>query len=392
MNISLVCPASLPATQFGGILFLGVHIANKLSKVGHNVTIYTTDLDFSKEKAIFNKNLPKIEKINDFQIKRTHVLWAIYLFFINPSMYIQMLRDKHDIIHVIGIRSFQAFVATLISKKKKIPLIISDQGGLTTHPDIHEASALKRILIKMQFPIIKYILRQADIILAANEYERDIFLKLCDSSKIRIVRNGIDLDELKTSNIDFKRKYSIKNNFILFLGRFHKVKGVDVLLHSIHEIKNNPLLQNIDFVILGSDFGYEKQMLQLIDELKINNKVHVIKNLPRNDVIAAYNECEFLVLPSRWELSPLTPLEGFAFKKAVISTTAHGIPHTIKNDINSILVEPSNSHELARAIITLIQDAKFCEKLGNSGYESVRETQNADSMVKKILKIYQDLK
>ena len=81
MNISLVCPASLPATQFGGILFLGVHIANKLSKVGHNVTIYTTDLDFSKEKAIFNKNLPKIEKINDFQIKRTHVLWAIYLFF-----------------------------------------------------------------------------------------------------------------------------------------------------------------------------------------------------------------------------------------------------------------------------------------------------------------------
>ena len=231
----------------------------------------------------------------------------------------------------------------------------------------------------MQFPIIKYILRQADIILAANEYERDIFLKLCDSSKIRIVRNGIDLDELKTSNIDFKRKYSIKNNFILFLGRFHKVKGVDVLLHSIHEIKNNPLLQNIDFVILGSDFGYEKQMLQLIDELKINNKVHVIKNSPRNDVIAAYNECEFLVLPSRWELSPLTPLEGFAFKKAVISTTAHGIPYTIKNDINSILVEPSNSHELARAIITLIQDAKFCEKLGNSGYESVRETQNADS-------------
>ena len=143
---------------------------------------------------------------------------------------------------------------------------------------------------------------------------------------------------------------------------------------------------------MGSDFGYEKQMLQLIDELKINNKVHVIKNLPRNDVVAAYNECEFLVLPSRWELSPLTPLEGFAFKKAVISTTAHGIPYTIKNDINSILVEPSNSHELARAIITLIQDAKFCEKLGNSGYESVRETQNADSMVKKILEIYQGLK
>ena len=32
MKISLVCPASLPATQFGGIMFLGVEIATELAK------------------------------------------------------------------------------------------------------------------------------------------------------------------------------------------------------------------------------------------------------------------------------------------------------------------------------------------------------------------------
>ena len=47
MKIALACPASLPATQFGGILFLSIHIAKRLSDEGHEMTIYTSDLDFA---------------------------------------------------------------------------------------------------------------------------------------------------------------------------------------------------------------------------------------------------------------------------------------------------------------------------------------------------------
>ena len=43
MKIGIVCPASLPATQFGGILFLAVDLARELSDEKHKVTIYTTD-------------------------------------------------------------------------------------------------------------------------------------------------------------------------------------------------------------------------------------------------------------------------------------------------------------------------------------------------------------
>ena len=52
MKIGIVCPASLPATQFGGILFLGVDLARELSNEKHQVTIYTTDLDFANKKSI----------------------------------------------------------------------------------------------------------------------------------------------------------------------------------------------------------------------------------------------------------------------------------------------------------------------------------------------------
>ena len=391
MKIALTCPASLPATQFGGILFLSIHIAKNLSEEGHEMTIYTSDLDFANNASTFNKELPTKEKIDKYTIKRTHVWFSTFLFFVNPGMYKQMLNDDFDIIHAIGVRSFQSFIATLVSKRKKIPLIIADQGGLTTHPDLRNSSLMKQILIKLQKPFIKFVINNATRVIVANEYEKKIFLEFCNESKISTIRNGIDLDELNSSNTNFMEKYEVRENFILFLGRFHTVKGIDVLLDSISQIKNNDLMDNVKIVIMGVDFGYEQVMEKKINELKLNNKILLIKNPSRKDVLSAYNACKFLVLPSKWELSPLTPLEGFAFKKTVISTTAHGIPYTIQHNKNCILVKPNNPTELANAILDLIGDEEKAEELGLAGYDLVHSTCNSKNMVKETLAIYEKL-
>ncbi len=177
MKIAFVCPASLPATQFGGIMFLCVNISKKLSNIGHNLTIYTTNLDFANNTNTFNKKLPKNEKIENFIIKRTNVWFSIFLFFVNPGMYKQMMKDKFDIIHAVGIRSFQAFIAAIVSKRKKIPLVISDQGGLTTHPDLKESSFGKKVLIRLQRPLIKFIVNQSSSVVVPNEYEKKNILK-----------------------------------------------------------------------------------------------------------------------------------------------------------------------------------------------------------------------
>ena len=296
MKIGIVCPASLPATQFGGILFLGVDLARELSNAEHEVTIYTTDLDFANNPKTFNKKLPKEENIQNFKIKRSHVWFSVKLFFINPGMYFRLLNDQCDIIHTIGIRSFQSFIAALVAKKKKIPLIISDQGGLTTHPDLRDSSMWEKALYKIQSPMIQFVIGQAKKIIAANEYEKKIFSELTDEDKIEVVRNGINLKNMKPT-INFKKKYAINHDYFLFLGRFHKVKGIDILLAAINLIKNHPSMTTTKLVIMGVDFGFEKKMLELIKEMNLDNVIKIIKNPPREDVISAYNESEFLVLP-----------------------------------------------------------------------------------------------
>ena len=391
MKIAIVCPASLPATQFGGIVFLAIDIAKKISDNGHEVNIYTTDLDFSNGADIFNKELPKREKINNFFINRTHSFFSVKLFFINPGIYFQLKKDKPDIIHTIGLRSFQSFIAWRVSKENKIPLISTDQGGLTTHPFIIESGKFFKIIYNLQNKIISKILKDSSVVCAANEYEKKIFYQLNKKSNISIIRNGINLQSLISHN-NFKNKFQIDSNFMLFVGRFSKSKGLDILIDTVNILKDELVKLDFILVIMGVDFGYQKEMLEKIEQYKINSLVKIIINPSREDVISSYNESEFLILPSRWELSPLVPLESFAFKKPVISTNCHGIPFTIKNNENGILVEPENAKDLGDAVLKLIKNKSLRQELGENGYNFVHNECNIDVMGDKYLSIYKNAK
>ena len=390
MKIALVCPASLPATQFGGIVFLAVDIAREISELGHDVTIYTTDLDFSNGSNKFNKKLPRLEQLEKFKINRSHTWFSVKLFFFNPSIYKQLSVDKPDIIHTIGLRSFQSTASWMVSKKYNIPLVVSDQGGLTTHPFLKQSSFILKLIYKVQNLLIKQILKQSSAVSSANEYENNIFLDLYSKSNIKIIRNGVNLKSL-VSKKNFKEIYEIDSKFILFVGRFSKSKGIETLINAINIIKNEIKSRETILVIMGVDFGYEDEMFSLIKKFDLSDQIIVIKNPPRENVISAYGESEFLVLPSQWELSPLVPLESFAFKKPVISTNSHGIPFTVQNNKNGILVEPENPEELSNAIIKLLDNPSLRDNLGSAGYDFVQKECNCISMAKNHLKLYQNI-
>ncbi len=391
MKIVLTCPASIPAVQFGGILFLSTDIAEQLGRKNIDVSIITTDLDFANNTNTFNKNLPREEKLEFFRILRSHVIFNLKLFFINPGMYKILKKEKPDLIHAIGIRGFQAFVSALVSKFNNIPLVISDQGGLYTHPDFNKG-IINKILYRLQEPMIKFIIKQSKKIIVANEYEKEIFKKYTKEDKINLIFNGIDYQKLLNNPFNFKDKYQIDKKFILFLGRFNYVKGIDYLLKSYSEIITKKDFQNdVMLVIMGADFGYEKEMEKLIQKLNLQKVTKIIKKPAREDVIAAYHACEFLVLPSRWEMSPLTPVEGFACKKPTISSKVHGIPYVIEDEKTGILVNPENSLELSNAIIKLLNNPELIERMGQKGFEKVEKEFNSEYMTNKILEVYKSV-
>jgi glycosyltransferase involved in cell wall biosynthesis len=391
MKIAITCPASLPATPFGGILIVAVNLATDFNNLGHDVTIYTSNLNFKNKKMIFDKKLPKIDNSNGFTIKRSNVILKIFTYFVNPGIYFQLKNDKPDVIHVIGVRSFQAYIAALISKMEKIPMIITDYGGLTTHPEIKNGSFIKKFLYKLQTPMIKFIMNQSKTIVASNEYELKDFSNIVKTKKIKIIRNGVDLKLLQSPKFNFKNKNQIDGRILLFVGRFDYVKGIDVLIDGFSKICFEKEFLDVKLIIMGSDFGFKNKMMKLIKEKGIEHRIKIIENPHRDEVISAYHSAEFLILPSRWELSPLTPLEGFACKKTVISCNVAGIPHVIKNEKNGILIESENSNDLTKSIRKLLKNEDLCKNLSIQGFKEIQNELNSKFMVKQFLETYTEV-
>jgi glycosyltransferase involved in cell wall biosynthesis len=250
---------------------------------------------------------------------------------------------------------------------------------------------VKKFLFRLQYLAIKFIVKQASTIIVGNEYERDMFSRLDVASKTVIIRNGIDLNELKVEEGSFKKKYNIAGKYFLFVGRFHESKGIDILLKALDAVKSDPRINDTVLVLMGVNDGFGEKMNEMIKNLSLEDKILVINKPPRKDVVLAYQECEFTVLPSRWELSPLMPLEGFAFKKPSIGTNAHGTPYTIINDKTGILVNPENHSELGDAILELLTNEQKRLTLGLGGYQLVKETCNSNEMTSSILREYEKL-
>ena len=93
------------------------------------------------------------------------------------------------------------------------------------------------MLYKFQEFFIKYIINQSSAISVGNEYEKEIFENLNNKSNVKIIRNGIDLKNL-ISTQNFRKKYGIDSKFVLFVGRFSKVKGIRNLILAWNNIKN----------------------------------------------------------------------------------------------------------------------------------------------------------
>ena len=142
---------------------------------------------------------------------------------------------------------------------------------------------------------------------------------------------------------------------------------------------------------MGSDFGYEDKIFQMIKKLHLEEKIIVFKNPTREEVISAYHCCEFLISPSRWEMSPLTPIEGFVCKKTTISSKAHGIPYVINDNVNGLLFELENHDDLAEKILYLIENPQISKKLGINGYLKAIKESSKENMGRKIIEVYEEI-
>ncbi len=164
-------------------------------------------------------------------------------------------------------------------------------------------------------------------------------------------------------------------DYILFVGKLGRHKGVGVLLDAYREMSCD-----VPLVMLG---------LSAPDTpATFPPGVKVVYNVPHPLVMAAWQHCTIGVVPSIWpEPFSQAALEAMACGRAVIGTTVGGLQDAIIDGETGILVPPDDVSSLRNALTRLLQDPGFRMRLGAGGRIRAREFR-ASSVTDRIEQLY----
>ncbi len=170
------------------------------------------------------------------------------------------------------------------------------------------------------------------------------------------------------------------NKIVLFAARNDPVKGADVLLEAVPQVRR--AVPEVRFWM----FGYQPD-----EGTKIPEGVRCFDFVPKEELLQYYHQADLCVIPSRWDNSPNTVYEAMAAGKAVVASRVGGIPELVKDGETGVLVEPADSHKLARALIRLLTDDTRLSQMGQRGYERIKGMSDCSGHVNRRLDLYRQI-
>ena len=361
-------------------------LSKALTKRGHQITIYTTDALSKGRRLKYRTETLNMHGIRVCEFKSLGgKLGQRYPIHISPAMIPMMAKQTaiFDIIHLHEYRTFQNIVAHHYAQKYGVPYVLQAHGSLTTF--------FQKGWLKRTFDTVwgYRILKDASRVIAVTKTEAEQYKSMgIRGDKIEIIPHGIDLSEFDNlpKKGEFRRKYSLGDDqrIILYLGRIHKIKGLDLLARTFADLSKP--LDDIKLVIVGYDYGYLPALEKLVAELEINEKVLFTGPLYGQEKLEAYVDADVYVLPSFYEIFSITVLEACACGTPVIVTDRCGLADVINGQAG--LVVPCDKEQLQYALLHLLGDDKLRRQFGEKGKSLVREKFNWEKIAEQVERVY----
>lgn len=385
MKILHIIPTYFPAYGQGGPI-KSVHELNKgLAKSGVDVTVYTTNMDSSGV-----LNVPLCQEVNIDGVK----VWYFPITF-RPWQYSFDLHQAlaknakdFDLIHITSVFLSASTLGAYYAKKFKKPYIISPRGNFMQEP-LKFRSLKKKIYVNL---IEKRNLTGASAIHFTVEKEKEDYLKLgLPLKKAVIVPNSIDIENgISIISGDFRKKNEISEDakIIIFMGRLHKIKGLDTLIPAFAEVvKKEP---KAVLVIVGPDErNYKKEI-----ELEIGNrKLEINKNVVFTGILMGdnkkmvYKESDVFVLPSYSENFGMAVVEAMVAGLPVVITKGVGIAKEVEAAGAGLVVE-KDVDQVSEAILKILNNPDLAKKMGEAGRKLVEAEFSSEKVAEKWIREY----
>jgi glycosyltransferase involved in cell wall biosynthesis len=164
---------------------------------------------------------------------------------------------------------------------------------------------------------------------------------------------------------------------VLYVGYVRHEKGTDLLIDAFSRVLNTIPDAELE-VVAGRDEAGRGMAAGFASALAALERKGTVRFLGhRNfgpDLFQCFADADVLVVPSRTEGTPRVLVEARAFGCPVIGTSVGGIPTSITEGIDGLLVPPEDSAALAEAILRLARDRQLREQLITAGYATAHRS------------------
>ncbi len=283
--------------------------------------------------------------------------------------YIQVMRKVNpDIVHAHS--TFAGFIVRVLSPFFRAKVIYCPHGFATNDT---EQSATTKLSIGIVEKILSYFCSK---IVCISNYEREVGKNLgISESKLVTIYNGISKTMPKHNPV----KWQDERLKILFVGRFDRPKGVNILLEAVSGLDKDASL----FLIGGS----------VIDNSDINfSKYKNVKALgwrTPSEIAAYMSASDVVVIPSLWEGFGLVAIEAMRVSKPVIASRVGGLAEIVIDEETGFLIPPNDAVALAKCISSV--NKEDLTKMGNKGKKRFLSNFTSDRMLLEIIDIYKSV-
>jgi len=227
-------------------------------------------------------------------------------------------------------------------------------------PELH--TFVKRYYFRL---FIHLAARIADQIICASKSTQTDLIDLSgiQQDKIKIInlaKTNWDNSLFTDKNFNtLKNKFSIKDEFLLFVGMIEPRKNLDKLVMAFDKLRKE--YDKYQLVIAGPKGWHYESLFRLIDTLEFKDKILFTGYINDNEKAILMKNAKIFVYPSLYEGFGLPVLEAMSLGVPAITSNVSAMPE-IAGDA-AVLINPESVDELYEGIKKLIEDKQFYNEM-----------------------------